>query len=171
MALYRYVRDKDELLMLLLERAFVRLSRPRLSRVPRLRLIRLWRFLHAGLSENAWVAEVLIGGSFMAPSALWVMEAILEAFVACGLSAERAAEAYRIVWSFTIGDLLARAARAKATLAAPARASRQIELLAHADPQSTPLLAALRSYWAAARLRNTYETDIVRLLDALLANA
>src|SRR6267143_6479832 len=73
MALYRHVRDRDELLLLLLDRAAAKLPRPRLPRDPRQRLLVLFKFLYDGLDRSPWVVRVLVNGDLMAPSVLWLI--------------------------------------------------------------------------------------------------
>ncbi|HEY7202292.1 MAG TPA: TetR/AcrR family transcriptional regulator, partial [Candidatus Dormibacteraeota bacterium] len=113
MALYRHVRDKDELLVLLLDRLVDQLPRPALPDDPRARLVTLWRLLHDGLDRDPWVVEVLVKGHLMARSVLWVMEEILAAFVAAGLTHRQAVAAYRATWQFTVGALTIRHGLAK----------------------------------------------------------
>jgi len=103
MAIYRHVHDKDELLVLLLDRLAARLPRPQLPDDPRARLMVLWRVLYDGLDQHPWVVEVLVKGHLMARSVLWVMDEILASLVAAGLGPEQAAAAYRITWQFTVG--------------------------------------------------------------------
>jgi AcrR family transcriptional regulator len=85
-ALYRHVRDRDELLVLLLDRAAGELPRPRLPREPRRRLLVLFKFLYDGLDRSPWVVPVLVKGDLMAPSVLWLTEEIVAAFVAAGMT-------------------------------------------------------------------------------------
>jgi AcrR family transcriptional regulator len=167
MSLYRHVRDKDELLMLLLERAWVRVPKPKLPRDPRKRLVALWLFLHEALLANAWVLDVLIGGKLMAPSAVWVMEKMLEASIAAGMTPDEAADGYRICWTFTIGDLLMRRARARDAELAQ-QPPQQLQVVTGADPGATPLLRQLAPRWVEARRRNTYLTDLPTLIEGLL---
>ena len=167
MALYRHVRDRDELLVLLLDRAAAKLPRPRLPRDPRRRLLALFKFLYQGLDRSPWVVPVLVKGDLMASSVLWLIEEILAAFVAAGMSAEQAAEAYLTVWRFTIGELLISHATADQT-AKLDRRPRQLALLAGVDRAELPTLATLASYWPKARKRNRYRERVARILDGLL---
>jgi AcrR family transcriptional regulator len=108
MAIYRHVRDKDELLVLLLDRLADRLPRPALPDDPRARLACLWRILYDGLDEHPRVVEVLVKGHLMARSVLWLMDEIVAAFVTAGLTHPQAAFAYRTAWQFTVGALTIR---------------------------------------------------------------
>jgi AcrR family transcriptional regulator len=167
MALYRHVRDKDELLVLLLDRLVERLPRPALPEEPRARLLTLWSLLYDGLDQHPWVVEVLVKGHLMARSVLWVMEEILAAFVAAGLTHEQAAAAYRACWQFTVGALTIRHGLART--AAGGRPRFQLGLLTGADPRELPTLAAVAAYWS--RPYQDYEAGLSALLDGLLDRA
>ncbi|HXM56937.1 MAG TPA: TetR/AcrR family transcriptional regulator C-terminal domain-containing protein [Candidatus Dormibacteraeota bacterium] len=164
MAIYRHVRDKDELLVLLLDRLVEQLPRPPLPEDPRARLVVLWRLLHDGLDRDPWVVEVLVKGHLMARSVLWVMEEILVAFVAAGLSHREAAAAYRTTWQFTVGALTIRHGLARTE--ASGRPRFQRALLATVDPAELPTLAAVAPHWATPYA--DYETGLSAVLDGLL---
>jgi len=165
MALYRHVRDKDELLVLLLDRLVDQLPRPALPEDPRARLVALWRLLHDGLDRHPWVVEVLVKGHLIARSVLWVMEEILAAFVAAGLTHRQAVAAYRATWQFTVGVLTVRHGLART--AASGRPRLQVSVLTSADPRELPTLAAVASLWAA--VGEDYEDGLTALLDGLLS--
>ena len=59
MAIYRHVRDKDELLVLLLDALAREVPRPELADEPRTRLRQVCRAMHDGLATYPWVVEVL----------------------------------------------------------------------------------------------------------------
>lgn len=167
MALYRHVRDRDELLVLLLDRAAGKLQRPRLPREPRRRLLVLCKFLYDGLEQSPWVVQVLVKGDLMAPSVLWLIEEILAALVALGLTPEQAAEAYLTIWRFTVGELIIGQATAHETERLDRR-PRQLALLAGVDPAELPTLAALAAYWPGARTGKNYAARLGKILDGLL---
>ncbi|HYW24592.1 MAG TPA: TetR/AcrR family transcriptional regulator [Terriglobales bacterium] len=169
MALYRHVRDKDELLVLLLDRLAERLPRPALPVDPRRRLMTLWRLLYDGLDQSPWVVEVLVKGHLMARSVLWVMEEILAAFVAAGLTHDEAAGAYRTAWQLTVGALTIRHGLART--AASGRPRFQLSLLEGVDPATLPNLGAVArsGYWS--RPLDDYDQGMSALLDGLLRQA
>lgn len=167
MALYRHVRDKDELLVLLLDRLAERLPRPALPADPRRRLMTLWRLLFDGLDQSPWVVEVLVKGHLMARSVLWVIEEILAAFVAAGLTLEEAAAAYRTAWQLTVGALTIRHGLTRTE--ASGRPRFQVSLLEGVDPRALPTLGAVArtGYWS--RQLEGYDEGMAALLDGLLA--
>ena len=171
MALYRHVRDRDDLLVLLLDRLAADLPRPpRLPREPRKRLLALFKVLYEGLDQSPWVVQVLVRGDLMAPSVLWLIEEILAAFVAAGLSVEQAADAYLTAWRFTVGELIVSHSTARQS-AELDRHPFQLELLAAVESGELPMLAALTDYWPKARQRKSYQARLAKVLDGLLTDA
>jgi AcrR family transcriptional regulator len=169
MSIYRHVRDKDELLVLLLDRLAAALPRPQFSRDPRVRTQQACRAIRDGLAEHPWIVDVLAGGELIAPSILWLMEEIVAGFVACGLTEAQAADGYRAVWQFTVGELIIR--RGLDRVAAAGRRPFVIDVLTAVDPETLPTLAALRDHWMPARGRDSYDIGISALIDGLLADA
>jgi AcrR family transcriptional regulator len=167
MSLYRHIRDRDELLVLLLDQLAAEVPRPRLPRAPRARLQRACRTLRDSLAEHPWVVDVLAGGDLIAPSILWLMEEIVASFVACGLSPAQTADAYRAVWQLTVGELMIR--RGLDRVAALQRQPYVLEVLAGVDPSKYPTLAALAAFWAPARARDSYDVGLQALLNGLLS--
>jgi hypothetical protein len=115
------------------------------------------------------VVDVLAAGDLIAPSILWLMEEIVSAFVACGLSHARAAGAYRAVWQFTVGELIVQ--RGLDRMAALGRKAFVLEVLTSVDRRTLPTLAALSPYWAPSREHDSYDAGLRALLDGLLTSA
>lgn len=162
MALYRYVKDKDDLLVLLIDRLAQRLQFPELPNDPRERLLVLWQTLYDGLVEHPWLPEVLARRRLIAPSVLWAVEEIHLAFCDGGLELDGAVLAYRLVWEFTLGALLVRAGIALD------RPSVQQAVRGAPDPDRYPTLARAAAAWRQAYTRDTYSSDLRQLIDALL---
>lgn len=169
MAIYRHVRDKDDLLVRLLDQLAAELPRPPLPADPRARLQAACRLMRDGLAQHSWVVEVLAQGDLIAPSILWLMEEIVAAFMACGMSAAQAADGYRAVWQFTVGELMIR--RGLDRMAGLGRPPFVLTVLMAVDERELPALAALRRHWAPARAADSYELGIAALLDGLVARA
>lgn len=165
MAIYRHVRDKDELLVMLLDALAAELPRPRLSRQPRRRLQQACRTIHDGLAANDWVVDILAQGDLIAPSILWLMEEIVASLLALGCSAEEAADGYRAIWQFTVGELIIR--RGIQRTAARGRVPFVMRVLTSVDPAQFPTLAMLAPQWAPARSKDSYEIGLSALLDGL----
>jgi len=168
MAIYRHVRDKDHLIVLVLDKLVRDLPQPDMPADPRDRVLLAFHVIRDGLMQHPWVVEILSAGDLMAPAVLWLMEAIVSGFVACGLSLEQAAAAYRMLWRFTVGDLVIRDATARRTRQLN-RQPFQLAVLEGAPAHELPTLAAARQYWSSARARDTYAEDLRQLVDGLLA--
>ncbi len=168
MAIYRHVRDKDQLLVLLLDELAGEVPRPRLPREPRARLQRACRTMRDGLARYPWVVDILARGDLIAPAILWLIEEIVAGFVACGLSEADAADAYRAVWQFTVGELII--GRGLAQTASLGRPPFVLEVLMNVDPERLPTLATLRPHWAPARDKDSYDIGLTALIDGLIGN-
>ncbi|WP_063057935.1 TetR/AcrR family transcriptional regulator [Nocardia sienata] len=166
-AIYRHVRDKDEMLLALLDEVAGELGRPDLPEDPRQRLVVLWRLLYGTLAARPWVVGVLVGKDLASRAILWVVEEILQAFVACGLDREQAASAYRAVWQFTVGVLTIRSGSDRAR--SEAGRFGQASVVIEADSELTPTIAALAADWPHPW--ENYEYGLTALLDGLIARS
>jgi AcrR family transcriptional regulator len=167
MAIYRHVRDKDQLLVLVLDQLAAEVPRPTLPREPPRRLQEACRTMRDGLAEHSWIVDVLAQGDLIAPSILWLIEEIIGGFIACGLSPDKAVEGYRAVWQFTVGELIVR--RGLDRMATLGRPPFVVEALTSADAARLPALAAVAPHWAPTREADGYDTGLAALLDGLLA--
>ncbi len=162
MALYRHVANKDELLLVLVDRLAARLRYPKRPQDPREAILTLWATLYGGLAEHPWLPEVLARRRLMAFSVLDAIEEIHANLLALGLRLDQAVVTYRILWQFTLGALLVRAE------AASHGATVQQQLRGSPDPDRHPTLADATSHWTAAQSSDTYLADLTTLLDGLL---
>ena len=167
MAIYRHVRDKDELLVLLLDQLAAELPRPPLRTDPRERLRQACRAMHDGLAAHEWVVDVLAQGDLIAPSILWLVEEIVAALIACGRTKREAAEGYRAIWQYTVGELITQ--RGIRRTAALERVPFVVQVLRNVDPEQLPTLAGLAPYWAPARDRDSYDIGMSALVNGLVA--
>jgi AcrR family transcriptional regulator len=168
MALYRHVRDKDELLVALIDRRAAELRRPQLPQVPRERLLTLFGVLYDGWNRDPWIVEVLVKGDLIAPAVLWVIDEILAAFVAAGLTPERAADAYNIAWRYCVGEFVVRHATA-AHREQLGRESVVRGVLRDADPEAFPTLVGLADAVATGREGGgEFAEGLAAVIDGLL---
>jgi len=166
MALYRHVRDRDELLVALLDTLAAELAHPVFSEEPRERLRQACRAMRDGLAQHPWVVDVLAAGDLIAPSILWLMEEIVAAFVACGLSAADAAAGYCAVWQFMVGELIVyRGVQRTAGLDRPPYV---LQVLTSVDPAAFPTLAELAPHWSTLRARDSFDSGLDALLGGLV---
>jgi len=168
MALYRHVRDRDALLIAVLNREVEHLVRPALPADPERRVLALFEWLYAGLDARPWVVDVISRGDFYAPAVLWALEEILASLVSAGLTAEQAVDVYLALWRFTLGTLqLKHAGRPSSE-----QLGRQPILDASLRGQSDaarPVLASVSAHWARARDEFDYTEALRGMTRGLMA--
>ncbi|NKY30173.1 TetR/AcrR family transcriptional regulator [Nocardia gamkensis] len=166
MALYHHVRDKEDLLRLLLNDYADRVVWPDLPEEPRQRVRVAARAMRDVLATRPWVVEILAADDLLGVSALWVTESIVDGFVAGGLPLERAVRAYRAIWHYTAGNLIVRARSARR--AAEDRPTFRAQVFADLDADAYPRLAALGSDYLSLAAEDTYELGLDALIEGLL---
>ncbi|MFE7744926.1 TetR/AcrR family transcriptional regulator [Nocardia sp. NPDC057455] len=166
MALYHHVRDKEDLLRLLLNDYADSVVWPDLPEEPRRRVRVAARAMHDALAPRPWVVEILAADDLLGVSALWVTESIVDGFVAGGLSLERAVQAYRAVWHYTAGNLIVAARSARR--AGQDRPTFRAQVFAELDADAYPRLAALGSDYVSLAAQDTYELGLDALIEGLL---
>ncbi|MEU0743327.1 TetR/AcrR family transcriptional regulator [Streptomyces sp. NPDC006134] len=169
MALYHHVRNKEELLVLLMDDYAARaLRRPDLPADPRERVVVCAAAIHEALAGCPWIVEVLAADDLMSVSALWFVEQIVDGLTECGLPPERAVHGYRAIWYYTAGEMVARAAAARRR-AEDGRTTYREQVFAELDPESLPRLAQVADRWAALTAEDTYLDGLRALVDGLIA--
>ncbi|MEV5876123.1 TetR/AcrR family transcriptional regulator [Streptomyces sp. NPDC052101] len=169
MALYHHVRDKEELLLLLLDDYAARnLRRPSAPPTdPRERVIAAATAIHEVLADCPWVVEVLTADDLMSKSALWFVEQIVDGLTGSGLSLEAAVHGYRAIWYYTAGEIVIRATAARRR-EADDRPTYRDRVFADLDPQQLPRLAAVADRWAPLTAQDTYAPGLTALVNGLL---
>ncbi|MGW0764730.1 TetR/AcrR family transcriptional regulator [Streptomyces sp. NPDC002676] len=168
MALYHHVRNKEELLVLLLDDYAARaLHRPELPAQPRERVVVAAAAIHEALAACAWIAEVLTADDLMSTSALWFVEQIIDGLIECGVTPERAVHGYRAIWYYTAGEIVVRTAAARRRT--DDRPTYRERVFADLDPSELPRLAQVADRWAPLTAENTYLDGLRALVDGLLA--
>ncbi|MEV0847662.1 TetR/AcrR family transcriptional regulator C-terminal domain-containing protein [Streptomyces sp. NPDC049954] len=164
MALYHHVRDRDDLLLRLLDDVAASMPRPVLPTEPGERVVTLFTALRDHLAAHAWTVEVLATDALMARRALWFVEAVLDSAAACGLPPEEAVRLYRQLWYFTVGELQVRATAARRRAdQAPSHRDQVFAELAE-DCATHPRLAAVAPRWQELTAQDTYEDGLRDLL-------
>ncbi|WP_371097862.1 TetR/AcrR family transcriptional regulator [Streptomyces sanglieri] len=163
MALYHYVQDKDELLMLTLSGTAAAFPRPELPEDPRERLLAVAVHMHGILERIPWVLDILALGELTDKNALWMVEEIIDSALACGLSPAQAVRAYRTIWSYVYGDLIFRRAAERRAQTPPSRRFFP-EMVTDQDTAALPRLAAIKDDWRAYAA----DYDVADELDAII---
>ncbi|SCF96420.1 TetR/AcrR family transcriptional regulator [Streptomyces sp. Ncost-T10-10d] len=168
MALYHHVRDKEQLLVLLLDDYATRtLRRPELPAHPRERIVAAAAAIHEALAACPWITEVLTADDLMSTSALWFVEQIIDGLVECGLTPAQAVRGYRAIWYYTAGEIMVRAAAARRR-ADDDRATYRERVFTDLDPGELPRLAQVADRWASLTVEDTYLDGLRALVDGLL---
>lgn len=162
MALYHYVQDKDELLILTLSGTAAAFPRPELPEDPRERLVAVAVHMHDIIGRIPWVLDILALGELTDRNALWMVEEIIDCALACGLSPARSVRAYRTIWSYVYGDLVFRRAAARRA-EQPSRREFFPEMITEKDTAELPRLTEVKEHWReyAADYETAAELDAI----------
>lgn len=168
MALYHHVRDKEELLVLLLDDYAARMMRrpgePPAD--PRERVVAMACAIRETLAGCPWIVEVLTADDLLSTSALWFVEQILDGLAECGLSPERAVHAYRAIWYYTAGEIIVRSASARRR-AEDERPTYRERVFAEVDAAELPRLAEVAGRWLPLTAQDTYLDGLRALVAGL----
>ncbi len=169
--MYHHVRDKEDLLVQLLNEHASQRRRPRLPQDPRIRIVAAASAMHDALAEWPWAADVLTADGFVGrldTSALWMVETIVAGAVDCGCSTKRAVDVFRSVWYYTVGEILVRAHSTPPgkTAARPAPHNPSFSAF---DATELPHLAGIGKRWPQLAARDTYREGLEAIVDGLLA--
>lgn len=169
--LYHHVRDKEDLLLQLLNDYAGQIPRPDLPDDPAGRIVAAAGALHEALAAWPWAAEVLTTDGFVAvmdEGALWTVETIVDASIDAGCTPEQAVEVFRNLWYYTVGEILVRAHSARARSDGTSRAP-DYGFFGDVDPSRLPRLAALGDQWPAIAARDTYRPGLRAFVEGLLS--
>jgi AcrR family transcriptional regulator len=171
--LYHHVRDKQDLLVQLLNDHAAQTVRPDLPGEPRDRIVAAATAMHDALVAWPWAAEVLtVDGlvGLLGGPALWMVEAIVAGAVDHGCTPEQAVDLFRSVWYYTVGETLVRAHSTARRAAAEHPADRDA-FFGDLDAARFPRLAAVGDRWPELAARDTYPEALRAIVDGLLARA
>ncbi|MFC5835632.1 TetR/AcrR family transcriptional regulator [Nonomuraea insulae] len=165
MAIYHHVRDKEELLLLLLDDYAAGIPRPELPQEPRERVVAAAMAMREAVSGCPWAVEVLRADDLMSVGALWYPEQIVDAAVRAGLTIEEAVDAYRIIWHYTAGEIGGRtAARRRQEEGGSTHRER---VFAELDAGEFPRLSEVAGRWVELTARDTYAKGVRALVNGL----
>ncbi len=143
MAIYRHVKDKQELVLALLDDVAKGLPPlPADGGTPQERIVAAFAAVDAYLARHVWVVEILRQGELFAPRAAALFVWTLDRFAELGLDDREATEAYAKLWWYVLGHLCylpgvapeRRAAREEllaTSVADPERARRAVHAFDH----------------------------------------
>jgi AcrR family transcriptional regulator len=166
--LYHHVRDKEDLLIQLLDYYADQIPRPSLPSDPRERIIVAATTMHDSLAAWPRVAEALTADDLVGQSALWMVDAMVGGAMDCGCTAEQAVDVYRSIWYYTVGEITVRANSARRR-AIDERPVHRDAVYREIDGAELPALAAVGENWAELAARNTYPQGLRAFVTGLLA--
>lgn len=165
--LYSHVRDREDLLVQLLNDHAAELARPEMPEDPVERILAAATAIHDTLAAAPWATEVLIADDLVGDDALWTVEAIVASAIECGLTPIAAADLYRSVWYFTAGEILVRSHSARRDHERK-RPNYRNSIFEDLDPERLPVLASLAGEWPRIVRRDTYQAGLRALVEGLL---
>jgi AcrR family transcriptional regulator len=171
--LYHHVRDKQDLLLLLLNEYAEQIPQPDLPGDPRDRIIAAALAMHDALAGWPWAAEVLTADGFvglLGEPALRLVETIVAGAVDRGCTPAQAVDLFRGIWYYTVGEILVRTHSDRRRADGKRPPYRDIDF-SRFDPARTPHLAAVGEQWPALAARDTYPEGLRAFVDGLLAQA
>ncbi|WP_152364001.1 TetR/AcrR family transcriptional regulator [Microlunatus speluncae] len=169
--LYHHVRDKDDLLVHLLNELAARTPRPELPSDPRDRIVVAAVAGHDLLAAWPWAVEVITNDGYLGrldESAAWTSEAIVAGAIDAGCTLDQAVYLFRSIWFYTVGEILVRA-----------HSPGGVDLSTYpdgtffhgADMAKLPNLAAIGNDWIEIENRDTFRPGLEAFVDGLLAQA
>ncbi|WP_205826134.1 TetR/AcrR family transcriptional regulator [Microbispora catharanthi] len=172
MTLYHHVRDKEDLLLLLITEYADQVPQPDLPGEPRDRIIATATLIHDALAAWPWAAEVLTADGFIGRlgESVWMVETIVAGAIDHGCTPDQAVHVFRHIWYYTVGEILVRAHSAHQPADAGGPTDRD-PLFSGLDKSRMPRLVALGDRWRTLSAQDTYPQGLRALVDGLLAQA
>ncbi|WP_214403164.1 TetR/AcrR family transcriptional regulator [Pseudonocardia lacus] len=178
MTLYHHVRDREDLLIQLINDLADQLPPPDLSGSPRDRIVAASTAMHDALAAWPWAVEVLTTDGFLSrlgESALRIVEAIVAGAVDHGCTPQQAVHVYRSIWYYTVGEILVRAhsrrRRPDGDQPGETLFSGPDPSLGRLDPARQPHMVAIGDRWGEFAAQDTYRLGLRAFVDGLLARA
>jgi AcrR family transcriptional regulator len=170
--LYHHVRDREDLLIQMLNEHADQTLHPDLPEDPRDRMIVAATAIHDSLAAWPWAAEILTTDGFLGRlggTALWMVETIVAGAIDYGCTPEQAVHVFRSIWYHTVGEILVRAHSAHRRADAPPfdRDTFFVSL----DASRMPRLAAIGDQWPSLAAQDTFPQALSAFVDGLLAQA
>ncbi|MBA8954647.1 TetR/AcrR family transcriptional regulator [Actinomadura namibiensis] len=172
--LYHHVRDREDLLVQLLNEHTEQTLRLDPPGEPRDRIVAAAVAMHDSLAAWPWAAEILTTDGFLArlgEPALRVVETIVAAAIEHGCSPAQAVHLFRSLWYYTVGEILVRAHTVHRHGDQSPAAGRDTFFETGIDASRLPHLAALGDQWPELAAQDTYAQALGAFVDGLLAQA
>lgn len=171
--LYHHVRDKEDLLFLLIHEYAEQIPHPDLPSGPEDRIVEAAKAIHDALAAWPWAAEVLTTDGFIArlgDSALWLVETMVAGAVEHGCTPEQAVHIFRNIWYYTVGEILVRSHSSRRRDDYERSTDRKAAF-GSLGASRLPHLAALDDQWATLSWEDTYPQALRAFVNGMLAQA
>ncbi|MFG2910083.1 TetR/AcrR family transcriptional regulator [Kitasatospora sp. NPDC048286] len=168
MALYHHVRDKHDLLLLLLAVKSAAFPHPELPDDPVERTVAAGRLLYDVLAECPFLADILASPDLMSVSVSWVAEVLVNAAVECGLTPAQALGAYNVIWRYTLGTLMIHLNHRGGPTDPDVHDERRLQTMSALDPVDYPRITALAPRWPELTNRNPHDQGLRDVVGGLL---
>jgi AcrR family transcriptional regulator len=168
--LYHHVRDKEDLLLLVLNEYVGQVPQPDLPSDPAERIVVSATAMHDALAAWPWALEVLTVDGFLGrldDSARWIVEVVLAAAVDAGCTPEQAVHVFRSIWYYTAGEILVRAHSAHVRGEDGQALDRSLQ--ANLNATQLPHLASVANKWSVLAAEDDYEPAVRAFVTGLLA--
>jgi AcrR family transcriptional regulator len=170
--LYHHVRDREDLLIQMLNEHADQTLHPELPEDPRDRMIVAATAIHDSLAAWPWAAEILTTDGFLGrlgETALRMVETIVAGAIDYGCTPEQAVHVFRSIWYHTVGEILVRAHSTHRRADAPPfdRDAFFVSL----DASRMPRLAAIGDQWPSLAAQDTFPQALSAFVDGRLAQA
>lgn len=170
---YRHVRDREDLLIQLLNEYAERTLPANVDGTARDRIVAAGIAIHDSLTAEPWAAEVLTTDGFIArlgTPAVRMVEIILDGAVNSGCTPEQAVHVFRNIWYFIAGEVLVRTHSA-ARQAGIRQGVSDDAFFGELDAAALPRLTAIGEQWPILAAQETFPDGLRALVDGLLAQA
>jgi AcrR family transcriptional regulator len=172
MTLYHHVRDREDLLVQLINDIADQTAFPDLPSRPRDRIVVAAAAIHDGLAAHPWATEIIATDGYLdrlGESALRMVEAIVGGAIEYGCTPEQAVDVFRSIWYYTVGEILVRAGSDRGRAEVVRATDRAF--FSTLDASQYPRLAAIGARWPALAARDIYSEGLRAFVDGLLARA
>ncbi|WP_449061199.1 TetR/AcrR family transcriptional regulator [Planomonospora algeriensis] len=161
MSLYRHIRDRETLLVAMLDEVAEGIELPEPVGDPRAEVTAVFTALHDALRRDPWAVPLIVTDKLAGPSIMAALERVFAALHQAGLAPRDAMVAYALLWHYTAGELL----DAHLDDTAASFAHRMVRA---ADPAFHPALARTMAAFPPGPSGDWYTENLQRLLDGLL---
>ncbi|HZX03269.1 helix-turn-helix domain-containing protein [Kribbella sp.] len=170
--LYHHLRDKEDLLLLMLNEYVGQVPRPELPTDPAERIVTVAVAVRDLLAAWPWAAEVLTVDGFMGrfdDDARWFVEEILAAAVAGGCSHDQSVQVFRHIWYYTVGEVLVRSR--SVGVRGPDGQPVDPAFRRSLDESRLAHVAAVADTWSVLAVEDTYAAGVRAFAHGMLVRA